>query len=350
MIKKILKIVLLLAVLFGLYVGFWLVYGTLNDWQPEDIIEVVPNSLPKRIADGHDSVFTFVTWNIGFAGLGAETSFFFDGGETVTADEPIVRKNFRGILDFLDTQQKTDFILLQEVDTSAKRSHDIQMVNAMDSVLSEHGTLFTSNFNVDYVPVPFTSPFGHCYSGLVTSSAFSNYFPERRAFSTEYDWPRRIFYLDRCFLKTQVPLQNGNDLIVINLHLSAYDRTGEMVSQQISELLDYAKDEYRKGNYVVIGGDWNQCPPTYEPKDLSLNYVEIMLTNEDIPEGWQWVADPTTPSNRKNEKPYKRGETYTTVIDHFLISPNLSVEDIHGIDLDFQYSDHQPVFMQVRLN
>ena len=24
-------------------------------------------------------------------------------------------------------------------------------------------------------------------------------------------------------------------------------------------------EEYEKGNYIVVGGDWNQCPPDFKP-------------------------------------------------------------------------------------
>lgn len=43
------------------------------------------------------------------------------------------------------------------------------------------------------------------------------------------------------------------------------------------------------------------------------------------------------------EGPYVRGENFTTVIDGFVLSPNVRAENVRMRDLDFQFSDHQPV-------
>ncbi|WP_293181125.1 hypothetical protein, partial [Oceanithermus sp.] len=66
------------------------------------------------------------------------------------------------------------------------------------------------------------------------------------------------------------------------------------------------------------------------------------------PSGWTWAYDATTPSNRAVNRPWQPGVNYVTVIDGFLVSPNVKVEEVHTENLDFAYSDHQPV--RVRLN
>ena len=55
-------------------------------------------------------------------------------------------------------------------------------------------------------------------------------------------------------------------------------------------------------------------------------YKNSSFTNDDIPQDWRWVADVNTPTNRKLNMPYTKGVSYTSVIDHYLISPNVSVE------------------------
>ncbi|NNE54982.1 MAG: endonuclease/exonuclease/phosphatase family protein, partial [Flavobacteriales bacterium] len=94
----------------------------------------------------------------------------------------------------------------------------------------------------------------------------------------------------------------------------------------------------------------NQCPPNYTPIDTTGKYNEFILQSDQLPEGWQWIADPSTPTNRKNETAYVRGQTYTSVIDHYAVSPNVVVEEVKVYDLDFQFSDHQPVQLRIRLN
>jgi len=49
------------------------------------------------------------------------------------------------------------------------------------------------------------------------------------------------------------------------------------------------------------------------------------------------------------KKPYKKGETATTVIDFFLLSPNIEKVETSNVDLNFQNSDHQPVLLKIKL-
>lgn len=345
MLKKVLKIIIALGLLVGLYYAFWLIWGTAVDWQPETYTLV---AVKGEATATPDSTFEFVTWNIGFTGLGEETSFFFDDGETVILEEDLVYKNLSGVKTFLEAHD-VDFWLLQEVDSAGKRSHDIDQTAAFLALLPGFESAFAMNFNHGHIPVPILSPYGEVRSGLQNLSRFPVRNSQRVQYGTEYDWPTSIYYLDRCFLSQNVPLADGKELVIINTHCSAYDELGTMVAQQIEELTTFADAEYQKGNYVVIGGDWNQCPPNYTPIDPTGSYNEFVLSDDQLPTGWHWVADPTIPTNRKNDVPYTAGETYTSVIDHYIVSPNLEVEEVRVHDLEFKFSDHQPVYLRVRL-
>ncbi|MEO1436541.1 MAG: endonuclease/exonuclease/phosphatase family protein, partial [Bacteroidota bacterium] len=74
------------------------------------------------------------------------------------------------------------------------------------------------------------------------------------------------------------------------------------------------------------------------------------IANDYLPEGWLWAYDTTTPTNRKLADAYVKGETFTTLIDFYLVSPNVKIERVRTINQDFQYSDHQPVILYARLN
>jgi hypothetical protein len=67
-----------------------------------------------------------------------------------------------------------------------------------------------------------------------------------------------------------------------------------------------------------------------------------------LPQGWRIAIDETTPSVRTNERPYVKNENYTTVIDGFVVSPNVETLSVSTHDLDFQFSDHQPVTAKFR--
>jgi endonuclease/exonuclease/phosphatase family metal-dependent hydrolase len=345
--KKLFRIIIILVLLPLLYVGIVILYGTAVDWEPQ---QVIPVKSTKGTAVLQDSVLEFISWNIGFGGLGEETSFFYDGGETVIQEENLVQKNLEGVHSFLHEYAQVDFVLLQEVDSASKRSHYINQLDYLCDSLPWPNSAFTMNFNVDFVPLPFFEPMGQVRSGLATLSAYETHDDERLAFDTQFEWPRRVFFLDRCFLKQHVTLESGNELIIINTHCSAYDTSGELVEAEIQMIMDYALSEYELGNYVVIGGDWNQCPPSYEPIEPGSDYNERILSEDQIPDNWKWVYDIQTPTNRKLDKAYNPETSYTSCIDHFVVSPNIQVEEIRTVDLDFRYSDHQPIYLRVSLN
>ena len=115
--------------------------------------------------------------------------------------------------------------------------------------------------------------------------------------------------------------------------------------------------EYEKGNYVVVGGDWNQNPPGVKNDQVSmaagvlpnLSYQPSQHDEKFMPENWQWVFDPLIPTSRSLVDVLDYGKTPVALIDYYLISPNIEVIEVKGFNLKFQYSDHNPVMMRVRL-
>lgn len=345
MIKKIVKLIAWLALLAGLYVASVLIYGTLTDYEPPEQQNLIITGEAKGKVGNSIQV---MTWNIGFTGLGEETDFFYDGGTTVIQTPQIVKKNREGIRDFISAQQDVDVFLIQEIDSVAKRSYYVNQLEFLNETLPDYAYSFAINYNVDFIPMPLLEPMGGVISGLATFSRLPYKDPERIRFDSQFEWPRRVFFLDRCYLKMRIPLPNNQDLVVYNTHCSAYDTSGNMVLAEVKKMVQDAEMEYLNGNYALLGGDWNQSPPDYSPIDPDGPYNEHLLTNGQIPHDWRWIADPTIATNRKLTRKYKKGETYTTVIDHFLISPNLELVNIEGMNLDFKYSDHQPVLIEVR--
>lgn len=64
--------------------------------------------------------------------------------------------------------------------------------------------------------------------------------------------------LDRCYCVNRLPAADGKELILINLHLSAYTTDPTIADQQLAMLYDDMVKEYEAGNYVICGGDFNK--------------------------------------------------------------------------------------------
>lgn len=343
---KIIKISLFLSACFGFYVLGVIAFGTVTEHHFED--EICLSFSSDSSVTYSDSIFEFVTWNVGFFGLGEESDFFYDGGNDVFQSQKIVRKNMDGALACIQDNPQVDFFLFQEVDSFSWRSQKLDFLKDVNHLGGGYKTHFGLNYASTFVPIPITNPMGPTYGGLFSMSKFEVSDAHRYDLRTESLWPKRLFFLKRCFLTQRIQLEE-KELVVINIHNSAYDKSGEKKNKEMKQLLDFAEAEYAKGNYIVIGGDWNQSPPNYKPIDVPEEYLNARFSDEDIPVGWKWIADVTTATNRKLNKPYSKEESYTSVIDHFLVSPNIQVDSVSVIDMDFKYSDHQPVYLKVLL-
>ncbi|MBN2604249.1 MAG: endonuclease/exonuclease/phosphatase family protein, partial [Bacilli bacterium] len=53
---------------------------------------------------------------------------------------------------------------------------------------------------------------------------------------------------------------------------------------------------------------------------------------------------------RSDDAPYVEGVNFETIIDGFLLSPNITVDAVFGNDLAFENSDHNPVTIIFTLN
>jgi endonuclease/exonuclease/phosphatase family metal-dependent hydrolase len=100
---------------------------------------------------------------------------------------------------------------------------------------------------------------------------------------------------------------------------------------------------------VVAGGDWNQNPPKFDANLISKKWnpvgIEHPIAVDFLPKDWNWSYPKITPTERFNDKPFEKGKNKTTTIDFFVTSPNVKVHSVEAINLDFFYSDHQPVLM-----
>lgn len=344
--KYIVKVLILLIALFVLFV----IYASVSDYKPE-VEEVVHTSTnPDTIDVTRD--LNLMIWNIGYCGLSDDMDFFYDGGKQVRTSEENVLEN----CDFVKTQLKNndslDFILLQEVDIRSKRSYYINEVDSFKNLLSDFHPFFGKNYDVSFVPSPITSPLGRVKSGLLSFSKFNPKEVTRYSFPGNYSWPVKLFMLDRCFLVKRFPTNNNKELIVVNTHNSAYD-DGSLKAQQMKYLKSFLLEEYSKGNYVIVGGDWNQNPPDVDYSDLKENsptkrFVLNPINANYLPTDWTWAYDPHTPTNRYLNAPYEKGKTITPIIDFYLMSPNISLQFIKTQNFDFKNTDHQPVISKIK--
>lgn len=350
--KILVWIILITLVIIILYFSTIIVQAVLSDYQPEEVtaLEITGNAdkIPAK-----DSVFTLVTWNIGFSGLGEEMDFFYDGGTKVHPPEELVNKYFAGISNFIKSNDTLVFILLQEVDKNSSRTNFQNQVTSIQQLIPYYPASFGINYKVKFIPIPFFNPLGKVEMGQMNLSKYQPDHATRHSYYSAYSWPKRLFMLDRCFLVSTFELANGKNLVVLNTHNSAYDAGGQLRQQEMPVISNFMLSEYGKGNYVVAGGDWNQNPPEYDLSEMNPGYHPVMreiLDDSLFPPEWEIVYDSQQPTNREIDAPYSKETTEVTIIDYFIISPNLKLEEVKTLSQEFKFSDHEPVYLRIKLN
>ena len=345
--KKLLRFLLALLLILVLAVGGLLGWLTVTEFNPDPVEPLTVRGASEPLPALPGERLSLLSWNIGYAGLGAESDFFMDGGEnSMSADRDTVRRYLAGITETLENGDY-DVVMLQEVDLNSTRSYSIDETAPLLRANGVHAL----NYSCPFVPIP-VPPIGKVNSGLFTTSDYAIEYAERIALPCPFSWPLRIANLKRCLLVSYFPIE-GTDrqLVLVNLHLEAYD-DGEGKIAQTNQLRSFIREEYEKGNYVIAGGDFNQTFPggleRYPILDPTL-WTPGVLDDSLLPEGWRFAYDMETPSCRLLNQPYNPENTQHFVIDGYILSPNIALESVETLDLGFANADHNPVALRVRL-
>jgi endonuclease/exonuclease/phosphatase family metal-dependent hydrolase len=353
--KKILNAVLIIIVVLILgFIGL-ILYAKASEYKPNDKELIAQPDRPSLLNDS--LTLSFLTWNIGYAGLDKDMDFFKDGGTKVITSENNCRENVSKIEDFLIRNDTIDFIYIQEIDRDSKRSYRIDEYENISKKLPSYNPFFAKNYDVFFVPAPFTKPMGKVVSGIAIYSKFIPESSTRYSLPGDFGFPTRLFYLNRCFMVNRYRIENGKELVLINTHNEAFDEGGNIRKAQMERLKEFVLNEYNSGNYVIVGGDWNQYPPDYKPAFSGNkaftgrigNFHLMGIESDYMPGKWEWIYDPTTPSVRTLLAAYDPATTPTSVCDIFLISPNIESVSVKCHHLGFTNSDHNPVIIQVKL-
>jgi endonuclease/exonuclease/phosphatase family metal-dependent hydrolase len=346
--KKIAKALLIAILVVATGFAGLIAYALITDYNPGEKELLFSKENPQKLSDS--SEFSFLIWNIGYCGLDKYMDFFYDDGRKVFTPRKTLIDNLSAVKKFLRQNDSADFIFIQEVDQNSKRSYHINEYDSLNQLLGKHFSAFGKNYDVFFVPVPFSSPMGKVKSGVAIYSKYVPASSVRYSFPGKYGFPKQLFMLDRCFVANRYPLTNGKELVVVNTHNEAYD-PGQIRRAQMEYLKEFLLKEYEKGNYLILGGDWNQTPPDFKPtfNGYKIRTEQMSLPADYLPAGWKWIYDNSNPTNRSVNISWDPAVTTTTVIDFFLLSPNITELSVKCINLNFEHSDHNPVLMKVRL-
>ena len=346
-VKILLCIVLVLVVLVGAYVAYVFIdYHRIGD------MELTPegDAAMTKLAAGES--YTILSYNIGFGAYEDDYGFFMDGGtESWAWSEERLTANVDAIAAFLARQQ-ADFYLLQEVDIDSTRSYHVDERQPIYQVLTGMSHVFAQNYDSPFLMYPLTQPHGASKSGLLTFSPIAISSAKRVELPIE-DSVMKLVDLDRCYSVSRIPVDGGKELILYDLHLSAYTSDGTIATEQLKLLLTDMQTEYEAGNWCVAGGDFNKdllgdSAAWFGEADQEYSWAQPipdgMFEGYDITLVAPLDENDPVPSCRNADSAYHEGQ-YVLTVDGFMVSKNVTVESAEVIDTGFRWSDHNPVKM-----
>lgn len=360
----VLRGIILIFLALILVVGGYVIYLQSNYYRIEDhaVLEVENNG--ENVLKTGDT-YSVVTYNIGFGAYGPDYSFFMDTGEMKDGTKTSGKYGKAMSLESVETHTEgalgviedldTDFYLLQEVDVDADRSYHVNQKDFVKTAMTGYASVFANNFHSAYLFYPFNDPHGAVQAGLLNFSRYQISEAERRSYPVDNSFITKFTDLDRCFAQMRLPVEGGHELVLINSHMSAYDEGGTIRAQQLELLNSVMSEEYAKGNYVIVGGDFNhamgEAVAEGFPSEQKFPAWVAVLTEDDLADGVRIVRaenELEVPTCRGADIVYTKGVNYTTVVDGFLVTDNVRAT-AENVDTDFAYSDHNPVKLQFEL-
>ncbi len=361
--KKILISFAIIVGVFALLIGGYVGYVMIQYYRYDDKVELgVDRNSDNEIVSLHRE-YTITTYNIGFGAYNHDFSFFMDEGymkdgtyvqgKYVRArSKDIVLNNTNGVIETISNLD-SDFMFFQEVDKKATRSHGVNQYEMIMNHFSSYASVYASNFHSAYLMYPFNDPIGKTESGIVTLSSYKVNSAVRYKLPIDESFPTKFFDLDRCLMVTRYKVSEGRELVLINVHMSAYDEGGVYRKKQLEMLNNLLKEEKEKGSYVIVGGDFNHdiagSLNAFETQQKVPEWVYV-LNDEDLIEGYRFVSSKNHPTCRSTDMAYEKGVNYSVVLDGFIVSDNVMINSVmnltQGNDELFLYSDHNPVMMK----
>lgn len=354
--KKWVKIVLCVVLALVLLVAGYIAYVFISYHRLGDQTLTPVQSADAAGAVTTDTAYTVLSYNIGFGAYEPDYGFFMDGGSQSRAwSRERLTANMDAIAAFLRSQG-ADFCLLQEVDTDATRTYHLDEREPLYAALPAMSSVYCPNYDSPYLFYPLTSPHGASRSGLLTFSAAEITAAARVELPVESGF-MKLLDLDRCYSVSRIPVDGGGELVLYDLHLSAYTSDGTIATEQLKLLLADMQAEYEKGNWCVAGGDFNKdllgdSSLYFGAADKEYSWAQPIpdgvFDNTDVTLVAPLDENAPVPSCRNADGPYHEGQ-YVLTVDGFMVTPNVAVSAAEVIDTGFAYSDHNPVKMTFTL-
>lgn len=374
--KKVIKITGIILLALVIVLAAYIIYLYASYHRIPDNQELQVEEISQNTEAGNELTteknYSALTYNIGFGAYTPDFSFFMDGGKSSWAkSKDSVKETIKGAGELVASKD-SDFALIQEIDLDATRSYHVNEYSILKETIPAYNCVFAQNYDSAFLFYPFTQPHGKSKAGLALFSKYPITGSLRRSFPISTSFTK-FFDLDRCYSISRVPVDNGKELVIFELHMSAYGNSDAIREGQIRMLSEDMQKEYEAGNYVICGGDFNhdlKAADTQSKASDADNNTQTGSEDSAEPESWAYpfprselpehfsfCLDQLSEDEKNNlwnsarnaDMEYVPGETYTVTLDGFIISDNVECTKYENVNTGYSYSDHDPVYMEFQL-
>lgn len=374
--KKVIKITGIILLALVIVLAAYIIYLYASYHRIPDNQELQVEEISQNTEAGNELTteknYSALTYNIGFGAYTPDFSFFMDGGKSSWAkSKDSVKETIKGAGELVASKDP-DFALVQEIDLDATRSYHVNEYSILKENIPAYNCVFAQNYDSAFLFYPFTQPHGKSKAGLALFSKYPITGSMRRSFPISTSFTK-FFDLDRCYSISRVPVDNGKELVIFELHMSAYGNSDAIREGQIRMLSEDMQKEYEAGNYVICGGDFNhdlKAADTQSKASDASNNTQTDSGDSAEPESWAYpfprselpehfsfCLDQLSEDEKNNlwnsarnaDMEYVPGETYTVTLDGFIISDNVECTKYENVNTGYSYSDHDPVYMEFQL-
>lgn len=374
--KKVIKITGIILLALVIVLAAYIIYLYASYHRIPDNQELQVEEISQNTEAGNELTteknYSALTYNIGFGAYTPDFSFFMDGGKSSWAkSKDSVKETIKGAGELVASKDP-DFALVQEIDLDATRSYHVNEYSILKENIPAYNCVFAQNYDSAFLFYPFTQPHGKSKAGLALFSKYPITGSMRRSFPISTSFTK-FFDLDRCYSISRVPVDNGKELVIFELHMSAYGNSDAIREGQIRMLSEDMQKEYEAGNYVICGGDFNhdlKAADTQSKASDASNNTQTDSGDSAEPESWAYpfprselpehfsfCLDQLSEDEKNNlwnsarnaDIEYVPGETYTVTLDGFIISDNVECTKYENVNTGYSYSDHDPVYMEFQL-
>lgn len=374
--KKVIKITGIILLALVIVLAAYIIYLYASYHRIPDNQELQVEEISQNTEAGNELTteknYSALTYNIGFGAYTPDFSFFMDGGKSSWAkSKDSVKETIKGAGELVASKDP-DFALVQEIDLDATRSYHVNEYFILKENIPAYNCVFAQNYDSAFLFYPFTQPHGKSKAGLALFSKYPITGSLRRSFPISTSFTK-FFDLDRCYSISRVPVDNGKELVIFELHMSAYGNSDAIREGQIRMLSEDMQKEYEAGNYVICGGDFNhdlKAADTQSKASDASNNTQTDSGDSAEPESWAYpfprselpehfsfCLDQLSEDEKNNlwnsarnaDMEYVPGKTYTVTLDGFIISDNVECTKYENVNTGYSYSDHDPVYMEFQL-